>query len=79
MTGILLAWKAEAWPPCWDERLQFTHPHAIKEHQRNKVIQVFSLLEISHEDYFGKQFVYSCYSSLSSSMMMATYVRSSVL
>ena len=40
-------------------RLQFTHPHAIKEHQRNKVIQVFSRLEISHEDYFGKQFVYS--------------------
>ncbi len=39
--------------------LQFTRPHAYKEHHRNKVIQVFSRLEISHEDYLGKQFVYS--------------------
>ena len=40
-------------------RLQFTKPHAYKEHHRNKVIQVFSRLEISREDYLGKQFVYS--------------------
>ncbi len=39
--------------------LQFTNPHAYKEHHRNKVIQVFSRLEILHEDYMGKQFVYS--------------------
>ena len=39
-------------------RLQFTNPNAYKEHHRNKVIQVFSRLEISHADYLGRQFVY---------------------
>ena len=39
----------------------FTNSPAYKEHHRNKVIQVFSRLEILREDYLGsgKQFVYS--------------------
>jgi hypothetical protein len=40
------------------KRLQLTNPTAYKEHHRNKVIQVFSRLEIIHEDYLGKQIVY---------------------